>query len=523
MKNLIKHASKISGLTSISRILGLIRDQIFAATLGASFFADCFIIAFRIPNLFRDMFAEGALSNAFVPTLTQTIEKNSWAKGKQLIARLMGLVFLIVGATVLIGMFFAEPLVSIIAPGFKTIPGKLEQTGQLTQILFPFLLFVSLASVMMGIHHVHRSFTIPAIAPLIFNACCILGGAVIYLYEFQGAYAVIAWSIGTLVGGLSQCLVQMPSLIQRKRLPWPSFKKIWSDPHLRSMLALMVPAIIALSGAQINILINTILASLIEEGAPSWLNYGFRLMQLPIGVFAVAIGVVALAQTSKDAAQKDMDGLRAHTQHAMLLNWTLTLPCAVGLWIMAEPIVCLLFERGAFTTFDTQMTALAVKWYAFGIPFYSGVKIKGPIFFTQNLARIPMIASLVGITINIVFNVLMYQRLGHWGLALGTSIGMLVNFLLLSWYFRHKLNAMISMAHITSILKILLATVLMGCIAFNLSLYFDSKFTNLFWQKLIHVFAVVGIAMAFYALTLKLMGIWNLFFHANKGPNSTSA
>jgi len=497
----------------LSRVFGLIRDQIFAATLGAGFFADCFIIAFRIPNLFRDLFAEGALSNAFVPTLTKTLNQDGQAQSKVLIAKLMGLLTIIVGLVVLLGIVFSGHLAAAIAPGFASVPGKLEQTRQLTQILFPFLFFISFASVMMGVHHVHRSFTRPALAPFMFNVCSIGGGLVIYMGQFKNSTAVIIWSVGTLVGGVSQCMIQIPWLVKNKHLMWPSFRNIWKHKRLREMLYLMVPAIIALSGVQVNILINTILASLLQEGAPSWLNYGFRLTQLPIGIFAVAIGVVTLAQTSKDAADKNPQRLRDNTSAAMTLNWALSLPCAVGLWIMAKPIVSLIFERGAFTPFDTEMTALAIQWYAIGIPLYAGVKVKGPVFFTQNFAKIPMVASLVGIMGNISFNLATYRQLGHGGLALGTSIGLLINFSILTWYFQKKFQVTWSLRTLMILLKIILSTVLMGIFAYVLSSYFIKNMGPIssFTSKLFHVGTVIIGSILIYALSLKLCRLWDVF------------
>ncbi|MCB1198275.1 MAG: murein biosynthesis integral membrane protein MurJ [Deltaproteobacteria bacterium] len=510
MKRLLKNASKVSGLTMVSRVFGLVRDQLFAAMIGAGFFADCFVIAFRIPNLLRDLFAEGALSNAFVPTLTKTIYQDSPKQGLVMVSKLMGLIIFVVGTIIVLGILFAPQIVHMIAPGFSAIAGKVDQTAELARILFPFLLFVSLGAVLMGIHHAHQSFTYPSIAPLMFNAASIAGGLVIHFGGYTGKTAVMIWSVGTLCGGFLQFAIQAPPLLRAKKIPLPSFKKILANRRVREMMILMGPAIIALSGAQINILVNTILASLLEEGAPSWLNYGFRLMQLPIGIFGVAIGVVALAQASKDVSANDNALFHRNIEHAMNLNWLLTMPCAVGLWVMAQPIVALLFERGAFTAFDTEMTAKAIQFYALGLPFYAGVKVKGPIFFTRNLARIPMVASLTGIAINILFNVLMYKKLGHWGLALGTSIGMLMNFLLLSIYFNRKFTPPQISSSVLFFFKVIIISVLMGVLTHQIShqVFTDPAPTEIY--KILHVIVTIACAMVGYVVLVKAFGIWGL-------------
>lgn len=494
----------------LSRVFGLVRDQMFAALIGAGFLADCYVIAFRLPNLFRDLFAEGALSNAFVPTLTKAIRQDSAEAGKLMVSKLLGLALLVVTTVVILGIAFAPTLVDLIAPGFSDVDGKAQLTTLLTSIMFPFLLFISLASIMMGIHHAHQSFSIPATAPLVFNICAISAGVMIYKAHIVDEWSVIVWSMGTVAGGIGQLGVQLPSLIRAGRVPWPSFGHILQNPRVREMLTLMGPAVIALSGAQVNILVNTILASLLQEGAPSWLNYGFRLIQLPIGIFGVAIGVVALAQTAQSVSINDDEGFLRNVDHAMKLNWILTIPCAVGLWVMADPIIALLFERGAFTAFDTKMTAQAIRFFALGLPFYAGVKVKGPVFFSKGLANIPMVASLCGIAINIVFNILMYKKLGHWGLALGVSIGMLVNFVLLSLYFVRQFRPPDFKDAGLFFFKVIVISVLMGCITWLYSRNLFKELDPSEWYKLMHVTSTIGVAVVSYIVLVKALGVWKV-------------
>lgn len=459
---LAKHAGKIGGLTFLSRIFGLVRDQLFAALIGAGFFADAFVIAFRIPNLLRDLFAEGALSNAFVPTFTKTRMQESEESAWIVVRILFAWILIIVGILTLAGIIFAPQLVQLIAPGFDSIEGKKELTILLTQIMSPFLLFVSLASVLMGIHNSYSRFTLPALAPVFFNWVSIACGAIIYFMGFETRIAVIGWAIGTLLGGFAQFAIQLPPFMKKKLNLWPSFSGLVSNSHVKNIFLLMIPSIIALSGTQINILVNSILASMLEQGAPSWLNYAFRLMQLPIGVFGVAISVVALSQASRDMAANKMDQFHENVRNSVQLAYLLTIPCAVGLWILAEPIIQLIYERGAFTHQDTVQTALALMFYAIGLPFYASVKVKAPIFFTIQSSRVPMMASLAGVGFNIFFNLMMYKQLGHVGLALGTSLGVMINSGILTFFYHRKMKLPYSISGTASRLKIILASILMG-------------------------------------------------------------
>lgn len=430
-----KNSSTVSIATFTSRIFGLIRELLFAALIGAGFFADAFVLAFRIPNLLRDLFAEGALSNAFVPTFTDYEVNRSREAAWKLANTVLGLLLIIMGLLTILGLIFTPQLVNFIAPGFSEIEGKHELTTYLTRIMLPFLPLVAIAALFMGIHNVHGQFTLPALAPVMFNLVSIACGLGLWFAGVDQHLAVIGWSVGTLLGGLSQAGMQLPALIKRGWKIRPTLKKWRIEPGLRQIGILMLPALIANSGTQVNILVNSILASLLDQGSPSWLNYGFRLVQLPIGVFGVAISVVTLATLSKDVSQKSRESFLAHLTSAIHLVLLLTIPCAVGLWILGEPIVRLIYERGAFHAPDTVATAAAVSMYALGLPAYAMIKVKAPVFFALKNSKVPMIASLVGISVNIVFNLLFYQKLRHPGLALGTSIGVFTNlFILLIWF-----------------------------------------------------------------------------------------
>ena len=504
---LAKNAGKIGGLTFLSRIFGLIRDQIFAALIGAGFFADAFIIAFRIPNLLRDLFAEGALSNAFVPTFTKTRLQESEESAWQVVRLLFAWILIIVGALTLIMVFMAPQIVQLIAPGFEDVEGKKNLTILLTQIMSPFLLFVSLASVLMGIHNSYSRYSLPALAPVFFNWVSIACGLIIWWVGFDARYAVIGWSIGTLLGGFAQFAIQLPPFIRAKKNIWPSFKGLTGNVHVKHIFLLMIPSVIALSGTQINILVNSILASLLEQGAPSWLNYAFRLMQLPIGVFGVAISVVALTQASQDVASNQHDQFNTNVRASVQLSYLLTIPCAVGLWVLAEPIIQLIYQRGAFTHTDTLQTAQALMYYAIGLPFYASVKVKAPIFFTIKSSRVPMIASLVGVGFNIVFNILIYKKMGHRGLALGTSLGVMLNSIILTIFYHHKTKTKYSMAAAYTRVKIIIAALVMGGFAHVLwSKVYIQDSTNMM-EIFIYPLLIIFVSGLLY---MGILSMWNV-------------
>ncbi len=426
-----KNASKISAATFLSRILGLVREQIFAAVLGAGYFADAFIFAFRIPNLFRDLFAEGALSQAFVPTIAKFKEKQSQPATLAFFQSMLAMLILIVGFLVVLGMFLAPVFVDYIAPGFADIPGKRDLTIHLTRILFPFLLFVSCSALFMSVLNVYQEFLRPALAPAVFNLCSIGVGVWVYFADFSNQTAVYAWAIATTLAGLAQASIQVPKLWRYGYRLIPKFKGVFAHPGVKTVLWLMLPAIIANAGTQVNVLVNTSLASLLEEGSISWLNYAFRLMQLPIGVFGVAISVVTLSQVSTLIAQNKVEDYKKNVSTALSFTLLLTLPSTIGLLFLGQPIIAMIYQRGLFTLYDTQNTFTALYFYSFGLPFYAGVKVLAPIFFAFDKSKIPTYASLTGIGVNIVFNLMYYKTLGHGGLALGTSLAMLVNFLIL--------------------------------------------------------------------------------------------
>jgi len=418
-----------------SRLLGLVRDQIFAILIGANRFSDAFVVAFRIPNLLRDLFAEGALSSAFVPTFAEAHRNAGREAAYRLANVVVALVVLVVGALTLLGMTFSGAVVATIAPGLR----ERELAALLTRVMMPFLLLVSLSAVAMGMLNAQSRFTAPAIAPALFNVGSIAVGAALWLAGWPPERAVLGWSAGTMVGGFLQLAVQIPSLVRLGYRVRPRLGRgDLADPRLRRIGRLMGMAVVGLSATQVNILVNTWFASH-DVGAPSWLQYAFRLMQLPLGVFGVAIATVAGAGVAQRAAANDMGAIRATLGSAMRLVAFLNVPSAVGLAVLARPIIAMIFQHGRFGAADTDATAQALVLYAIGLYAYSGVKVFAPAFYALDEARVPVMGSVLGMISNVVLNVALYPVLGFRGVALGTSLAALANFAVLAvaWRRRH--------------------------------------------------------------------------------------
>jgi len=423
-RGLVRSTGIISGLIFLSRLLGLVREQVFATLLGAGLYADAFQAAFRIPNLLRDLFAEGALSAAFVPTYTRALTEGGPERAYRLANRLMTLLAVVLVALVVIGFIFAEPLVRTLAPGFAKVPGKVDVTLQLTRVMLPFLPLVSFAAVAMGMLNAHQRYATPAFAPAAFNLVTILWASVLWAAGFSPAQVALGWAVGTLVGGAAQFGIQIPELWKagwRPRLDWAP-----TDPDLRAMLSLMAPATVGLAAVQVNIFVGTNFASY-EQGAVAWLQYAFRILYLPIGIFGVAVGTVATTGLSRRAAAGDMEGVRDTVARALRFLCYLTLPATAGLMALAVPVVRLLFERGVFYAADTRATAAALLLYSTGLVAYTGVKVLAPAFYALRRPRVALLASASAVVTNLIVIGALHGRLGFRAIALGTALGSIVN------------------------------------------------------------------------------------------------
>ncbi len=462
---LARAAGIVSLATLVSRALGLIREQVFAAFFGAGFAVDAFQVAFRIPNLLRDLFAEGAMSAAFVPTLTQVQEREGREAAMRLANLVINFLLVTVSAVCLLGVLFADRLVPWMAPGFGQVPGKLELTTQMTRIMTPFLLLVALAAAVMGVLNTRRIFFIPAIAPTMLNLALIAAGFVLSpLCPRFGLQPIVGMAFGVLLGGLGQLLIQVPSLRAQgfRWRPAISFR----DPGVIRIVTLMAPAAVGLAATQVNIFVNTFLASMLRQGSVSWLNYAYRLMQLPIGLFGVAIATVTLAEVSRHAARREMPELKRTISFSLRFGLFLTLPATMILMALAHPIVALLYQHGRFGPEDSVQTAQALWGYALGLSAFSAVRVLVPVYYSLGMTRIPVMISFVTIAVNIVLNLALMHPLQHAGLALATSIASVLNFVLLFEMLRRKIGPMGGRVLARSGGKIFLASLLAALAAF---------------------------------------------------------
>jgi putative peptidoglycan lipid II flippase len=458
---LARSAGLIGIATMASRVLGVAREMVLAALFGAGNQMDAFNVAFRIPNLLRDLFAEGSLSAAFVPTFTRSLatesRDNSWRLGNLVITAL-GSVTLI---AVIAGWLFAPALARAFAPDYAGVAGKLELTAFLARIMLPFLSTVAVSVAMMAMLNSLHRFFIPALSPATFNVATILAAfTVVPIMPRLGWPPIAGIAVGTLIGGIGQIAIQWPLL---RREGWRYRVEVdWRDEGLREVVTMMAPATFGLAAVQVNVFVNTVLATAQGTGAVSWLNYAFRLMYLPIGLFGVSIGTAALPEISRHAAADDLAAMRRTVSSALRLMLMLNIPATVGLIVLARPVISLLLERGQFGPADTVATAAALTCYAPGLLGYSAVKIASPSFYALRDSRTPVVASAIAVFVNVVLNLTLVRVLGYRGLALGTAVAAALNAGILLWLLRARLNGLDGRRTLHAMAAISLASAVMG-------------------------------------------------------------
>jgi len=499
-----RSAGAVSGAVMCSRVLGLVREQVFAGMFGAGFAYDSFVVAFRIPNLLRDLFGEGALSAAFVTVFSDYDTNRGTEATWQLASNVLAFIAILLSAITLLGIFFAEPIVNLLAPDFSLIPGKTELTSLMTGIMFPFLVFVALAAVVMGMLNTRGKFFVPAISSSFFNLGSIIGGVSLALIlPSFGQPAIVGMACGTLIGGFLQLLIQIPTLKKTGFRFRPQLNL--RDPGLRRILWLMLPATIGLSATQINIFVNTNFASSCVEGSVSWLNYAFRMVQLPIGVFGVALSIATMPVLAKHAAEKDFSGLKQTLTSSLVMVFSLTIPATFGLILMSRPFIRLIFEHGAFSTLDTLHTAQALTCYAYGLFAYSAVKIMVPVFYALNDTKYPVMGSFLAVTANIIIILLTIDTFAFRAIALSTSCTMALNFLFLGSILYRKLNGFSLQYLGLGIIKILLASGIMTAEILGLKRLLTPLLQGSIAAQLVAVFLIIGSATLLYGGTLHML------------------
>jgi putative peptidoglycan lipid II flippase len=433
-------AAGIVGLAVLcSRLLGLVREQIFAALFGDRRLLDAFTIAFRIPNLLRDLFAEGALSTSFITTFTKTIASDGDRAAWRLANKVATLTVIVLSAITIVGIITAPWLVHVLAPGFDA--DKAALTITLTRIMYPFIVLVSLAALVMGMLNAKSVFGVPAMASSFFNLGSIVGGVLLayWLDPNFGARGLLGFAVGTLIGGSLQFAVQLPALRRIGYVFHPDFA--WRDKGVKSILRLMGPSVVAASTTQVNVLVNSVFASKLGDGPTFWLSAAFRLMQMPLGIFGVALGTVALPLLARMAATGNMVSFRSELSRGMRLAFLMTIPSTIGLMMLAEPIMSVIYQHGRYDAYQVGEAAGALRFYAIGLSGYAALKVLVNAFYALDRRKTPMFVSFSAVALNLLLNWFFVMKLGkgHRGLALSTACIATSNFLLLYFLMRRQL------------------------------------------------------------------------------------
>ena len=435
-----KAAGIVGASTLLSRIFGFARDIILAAFFGAGLHSDAFIAAFRIPNLLRRLFAEGTLVIAFVPVFTQYLDQRENKEAFDLARSAMIVLFSILLIITILGIIFSPFIVKMIAFGFKDRIEQYELTVLLTRIMFPYSLLICLVALCMGILNTLGHFAAPAVAPVLLNIAMIVSVLLVSLVSSDMTVRIIGLSCGVIAGGILQLGLQVPYLI---RTGFTFFKKsVLIHPGLKKIGLLMMPAILGAGVYQINMLIGTFLASLLPTGSISYLYYADRLVQFPLGIFAIAVATAVLPSLSRHAANQDLKGLKNTFAYSLKLILFIMLPSVAGLIVLSEPIISLLLERGEFDQYAVKMTSQALLYYCSGIWATAAVSIVVRVFYALNDSKTPVMAAVISILTNIFASVILMGPMKHGGLALATSIASTINLMILIYMLRRKLGAL---------------------------------------------------------------------------------
>ena len=525
--SIARSASVVSAAVMVSRILGLAREMIFAYFFGASksYAYDAYVIAFRIPNMLRALFAEGALSAAFVTVFSDYLATRGKEKAERLSNITATALIILLGPAVICGIIFAPLIVSTLAPGYTASPEKFQLTVTLARVMMPYILLVALAAKAMGVLNACDRFAVPALSSSFFNIGSVCGG--LFLASFLAdrtlahpvgaiiehpARGIVGMAGGVLFGGILQYAFQAPSL----RRAGFRFRPVWDlgDPGLRRLALLFGPAVIGAAAVQVNVVVNSNFASTLPGNGPvSWLSYAFRLMQFPMGLFGVSIATATLPSISRSAALSDTQQFGNTLSASLRLAFLMTVPSAVGLAVLAKPIVALIYQRGDFGPIDTGHTAAALGFYAVGLAGYAGTKLMAPAFYALNDGRTPMLVSLASIGVNFALNWVLVQAMQERGLALSTSVVALMNFGVLYWLMYRRVGDIGVRTTAIALAKILAASGLMGAVCWMLSGLISASTAGSapgLAMRLVSVAASVGVGAGVFYAAAYFLGVREL-------------
>ncbi len=498
----IVRAAGVVGIATFgSRILGFVRDMVTAFFFGTADVADAFFIAFTIPNLLRRLFAEGTLTVSFVPVFTDYLTNSGIEEAKKVFQITMTALGIILIGTVLFGIVFSEEIVSVIAPGFKDSPEKWETTIYLTRVMFPYIFFISLTALAMGVLNSLRHFFAPASAPMLLNIAMI---AAMFLVSPYLDKPILGLAIGVIIGGVLQLLFQIPFLLKRGMVPKLNFN--FSHPAVKTILRLMLPAIFGASIYQINVVVIRLLASFLPTGSVSYLYYADRLEQFPLGIFAVALGTAVLPSMSQMAAQNRIDELKKTFVDSLSLALYVAIPAAVGLIVLRYPIISLLFYRGEFDHVSVVFTSQALLFFSLGLPAVSAVRVMANAFYAQKDTATPVFLGSFSVVVNILLSLALMGPMGHNGLALAVSIAAFVNFLSLLVVFRRRVGRLGLKRLVFSVMRMCAGSIAMGLSAWFFASLATWDVKGQITEKIFYMTAAIVIGAVTFALVTRLLG-----------------
>ncbi|MCO7261970.1 murein biosynthesis integral membrane protein MurJ [Dickeya zeae] len=499
--NLLKSLAAVSSMTMLSRVLGFVRDAIVARVFGAGMATDAFFVAFKLPNLLRRIFAEGAFSQAFVPILAEYKSQQGEEATRTFLAYVAGMLTLILALVTVAGMIAAPWVIMVTAPGFASTPERFELTSALLRVTFPYILLISLTSMVGSVLNTWNRFSVPAFAPTLLNVSMI-GFALLGVRWFNPPVMALGWAV--VVGGVLQLGYQLPHLKKIGMLVLPRIK--FRDPSVSRVMKLMAPAILGVSVSQISLIINTIFASFLSQGAVSWMYYADRLMEFPSGVLGVALGTILLPSLSKSVASGD------HQEYSRLLDWglrlcfLLALPATVALGLLAKPLTVALFQYGKFSAFDAMMTQRALVAYSIGLMGLILVKVLVPGFYARQDIKTPVKIGIVTLVMTQLMNLMFIGPLQHAGLSLSIGLASCINAGLLFWQLRRQRLFAPQPGWTMFLVKMVTAVVVMSLVLLALNLWMPPWSQGNMTERLLRLLVVVVVGAGSYFTSLAVLG-----------------
>jgi len=502
MNRLFKSTLTVGAMTTVSRIFGLIRDVVIARYFGASMGMDAFIVAFRVPNFLRRLFAEGGFSQAFVPILSEYKEQRSHEDVQALLDQTSAVLGLALFVTTVLGVLAAPLLVMIFAPGFIGDTIKQDLAAQMLRITFPYILFISLTSLAGGVLNTYRKFAVPAFTPVLLNLS-LISCAIWLAPEFSQPVTALAW--GVLLGGILQLLFQFPFLLRLRLFPRPSFKR--DREGVSRIVILLVPILFAVSITQINLLVDTIIASFLVTGSISWLYFSDRLVEFPLGVFGIALATVILPNLSEQHAKGSQESYSKTLDWALRWVFIIALPAAIGLILLAQPMLTTIFQYEQFSAHDVLMAGRSLMAYAVGLPAFILIKVLATGFFSRQDTRTPVKIGVVAMFSNIFLNLLLVIPLAHAGLALATSLAAYINAALLYIYLGKKQHYVAEPGWYPYLLKIIISLAVMSLVLYQLVPDVSNWLAWGISRRITELTLWIGLGAGVYVLMLYVLGI----------------